>query len=88
MKNKISDVRNHLVAMLERLGDESLEGDKLNAEIERAKAVSQVATTYIGAVKVEIDAIRLMDDTGRLPVAVEAGEMQPVGRELRLVGGR
>lgn len=81
MKNKVSDVRNHLVSMLERL-DGELDADALALEVERAKAVTMVAGAYIGAVKTEIEAIRLMDDTGRLPVAVEAGP------QMRLVGGR
>ena len=75
MKNKIADVRNHLVSMLERL-DGDLDADALALEVERAKAVTMVAGAYIGAVKTE------MDDTGRLPVAVEAGP------QMRLVGGR
>lgn len=70
MKNKVSDVRNHLVAMLEALGDESADPEKMAATIERAKATSMVAGTYISAVKVELDAIRLMDDTGRMASSV------------------
>lgn len=82
MKNKISDVRNHLVAMLERLDDDTLDADGLARGVERAKAVSQVASTYISAVKTEIDAIHLMNETGRLPVAVEASpNLRLVGRE-------
>jgi hypothetical protein len=67
MKNKMSDVRDHLVAMLEQLGDPEVKPEV----IERAKASALVADKYISAVKVEIDAIRLMDDTGRLPLSVE-----------------
>ena len=68
MKNKMADVRNHLVAMLEALGDP----DASATVIERAKATSLVANSYISAVKTEIDAIRLADDIGRLPASVEA----------------
>jgi hypothetical protein len=67
MKNKMSDVRNHLVAMLEALGDPEAKPEV----IERAKATSMVASTYISAVKTEIDAMRLADDIGKLPSAVE-----------------
>jgi hypothetical protein len=67
MKNKMGDVRNHLVAMLELLGD-----DKCTPEvIERAKATSLVAGTYIAAVKTEIDALRLADEINRLPSSVD-----------------
>lgn len=66
MKNKMQDVRDHLVAMLEALGDNTA-----NAEtIERAKATSMVANSYIGAVRVELDAIKLFDETGKLSNAV------------------
>ncbi len=77
MKNKVSDVRDHLVAMLERLGDDSLSPEQMGQVIERAKTSSMVASTYIGAVKVELDAIRLMDDTGKLASAVAAPVQAP-----------
>lgn len=77
MKNKVSDVRDHLVAMLERLGDDNLSAEDMSLVIERAKTSTMVATTYIGAVKVELDAIRLMDDTGKLANAVSAPQQVP-----------
>lgn len=77
MKNKVSDVRDHLVAMLERLGDDSLSAEDMGLVIERAKTSSMVASTYIGAVKVELDAIRLMDETGKLANAVPTPQQAP-----------
>ena len=77
MKNKVSDVRDHLVAMLERLGDDNLSAEEMNQVIERAKTTTMVATTYIGAVKVELDAIRLMDETGKLATAVGVPQQAP-----------
>ena len=71
MKNKMVDVRNHLVAMLEELGNPEASA----AVIERAKATSQVATTFISAVKTELDAIRLYDDTGRIASVIETPSM-------------
>lgn len=70
MKNKMGDVRNHLVAMLETLG----EADADAAVIERAKATALVAGTYINAVRTELDAIRLFDDTGRMASVIDAPE--------------
>ena len=70
MKNRVSDVRNHLVAMLELLGDDTRSTDEMAQAIERAKATASIAGTYIAAVRVEIDAIRVLDETGRLPAAV------------------
>ena len=47
MQNTLGDLNNHLFAQLERLGDEELAGDKLQAEITRAKAISDIATQII-----------------------------------------
>jgi GTP cyclohydrolase I len=55
VKNKMSDVRDHLVAMLEALGEDS-DPEQTARTVERAKATALVADKYIAAVKVEIDA--------------------------------
>jgi len=47
MKNKLTDLNDHLFAQLERLGDESLDAEKLENEINRSKAISGVADRVI-----------------------------------------
>ena len=47
MKNKLTDLNNHLFAQMERLSEEGLKGDKLTEEIARAKAVTDVAKNII-----------------------------------------
>jgi hypothetical protein len=46
-QNTLGDLNNHLFAELERLGDEELTGQALEEEVNRAKAISSVATKVI-----------------------------------------
>lgn len=64
MKNKLSDLNNHLFAELERLGDEDLTGDDLVAEIERAKAVSNVSSQIVSNANLQLKAVQLQCDYG------------------------
>lgn len=56
MKNKLLDLNNHLFAQMERLSEEDLKGDDLKAEIDRSKAVSQIATQIIGNANLSLKA--------------------------------
>jgi 3-dehydroquinate dehydratase len=47
MKNKLSDLHNHLFAELERLSDEETTDEKLIEEINRAKAITNIAEQVI-----------------------------------------
>ena len=58
MKTKITDLREHLFAQLERLGDEALDGDGIKREVERSKAIQGVASTIIDSARVEVDYLR------------------------------
>lgn len=42
-RTKIKHLTEHLFAQLERLGDESITGDQLREEINRSKAMTEVA---------------------------------------------
>lgn len=78
MKNTMADVRNHLVAMMETLNE-----DECNeAVIEKAKALTGLAKSYIGSVKVEIDALRVASETGLVSRAV--GLPQQINRQLSM----
>ena len=50
MKNRMSDLRNHLFETLEQLKD-----DDKPMDLERAKAISEVAQTIINSAKVEVE---------------------------------
>jgi hypothetical protein len=54
MKNKISDLRNHLFQVLEELNDPDS-----NYDIAKAKAVADVAQVIINSAKIENDFIRI-----------------------------
>ena len=62
MKNKLTDLNDHLFAQMERLSDEGVKGDKLAVEIERARAVSLVADKIIGNAKLLLDAQKALGD--------------------------
>jgi hypothetical protein len=65
MKNKIEDLRNHLFAQLERLSDdEGMKNPlKLERELKRAKAISEVSQVLVSAAKAETDFLKT---TGKL----------------------
>lgn len=75
MQNKFSDLNNHLFAELERLGDEELKGEKLDAEINRAKAVTDVASQIISngslVLKAKIAADNSISANFKLPKMLE-----------------
>jgi hypothetical protein len=61
MKNKLSDLNNHLFAEIERLGDGCLKGEELTQEIERSKAVCNVAMQIVANGRLVLDAARAAD---------------------------
>ena len=71
MKNKMQDVRNHLVAQMEALGDENISAEEMTARVKRANATVGLAGAYIDSVKVEVDAIRIADTCGFFPASME-----------------
>ncbi len=75
MKNKLSDLNNHLFAQIERLGDESIVGDQLKEEIERSRAVNNVAKMIVNNARLALDAqiaIQDMRPNSQLPEMLEA----------------
>ncbi len=62
MKNKLSDLNNHLFAQLERLGDEDLKGDALLEEMGRAKVVANVAQQIINNGNLVLNAMKTKEE--------------------------
>ena len=63
-KNKLVDLNDHLFAELERLGDESLKGDELKEELDRAKALSDVSEKIINNANLMLKAIHEQNEYG------------------------
>ena len=62
MKNKLIDLNNHMFMQLERLNDEELSGDNLKQEIERSKAMANVARQVIDNASLALDAHKAMSE--------------------------
>lgn len=69
MKNKLTDLNNHLFAQLERLGDESLKGEELLSEIERARAISIVAKDVTANANLVLQACKFAAEQGQTVTA-------------------
>lgn len=64
MKNKLTDLNNHLFEQLERLNDEDLNEEQLTKEIGRTKAMTDVANSIINNAKLVLDASKFLEDSG------------------------
>lgn len=62
MKNTLGDLNNHLFSMLEKLNNDNLKGEALTEEINRARAINDVATRIISTGSLVLNAKRLVDD--------------------------
>ena len=82
MQNKIDDLRNHLFETLEALKD-----DEKPMDLERARAVADVAKVIVESAKVEVDFLKVtgaIRSTDFLPDGVE----QPKRVDGRRLNGR
>jgi hypothetical protein len=85
VKNKIEDLRNHLFETLEALKDQDKPMD-----IDRARAVADVAKVIVDSAKVEVDFARVTgrpSGSGFLPQAELPAPAQPPMGQPRIVQG-
>lgn len=75
MRNTLTDLNNHLFAQLERLSDEDLKGEELQEELNRSKAVSDVAKNIVSNGNLILQAHKFkderMDANNHLPELLE-----------------
>lgn len=64
MKNKLSDLNNHLFAQLERLAEETMTPEELDAEVKRSASIVAVAEQITGNAELQLKAAKLFAEHG------------------------
>lgn len=64
MKNKLTDLNDHLFAQIERLADEDLKPAQLEAEVKRGNAIVAVADQILRHASLQVQAAKIMSDHG------------------------
>lgn len=64
MKNTLGDLNNHLFAQLEKINDDDLSGDALDAEIKRTEAMAKISEQIIKTGELQFKAMQHMDEYG------------------------
>lgn len=81
MKNRLSDLNNHLFAQLERLADENLSPEQLEQEVKRSGAIVSVADTITSNAEMQLRAAKLYAEHGAgvLPMLPQVGGPKETG---------
>lgn len=64
MKNKLSDLNNHLFAQLERLSEEGLTAEQITQEVQRADAIVSVAEQIVRNADLQLKAVTVLANHG------------------------
>jgi len=64
MKNKLSDLNDHLFAQIERLSEEDITEEEIKKEIKRTDAIVDVAKQIIDNARLSLDAARTVAECG------------------------
>lgn len=77
-RNTLLDLNNHLFSAMERLDDDDLEGEKLNAEVERSRAIAGLAQQVVAVGNLTLKALVAQDSAVgnrlKLPKTLTSGE--------------
>lgn len=87
MKNRLSDLNDHLFAQLERLSEEDLTPERIEVEAQRGAAIVAVADQIIRNASLKIQAAKILSDHGLDPSAhlMLDGNSKP---PLKLIEGK
>ena len=82
MKNRMTDLNDHLFAQLERLNDEGAEAEDIEREVKRAEALVGVADQIVDVQRLNLDAAKLFAQHGEsiLPMLPQIGRA-PAAKE-------
>lgn len=64
MKNKLTDLNNHLFAQLERLSDEDLTAEQIEREVRRADAIVSVSDQIVKGAGLQLKAAEMIAEHG------------------------
>lgn len=64
MKNRLTDLNNHLFAQLERLSDEDLTLEQIEQEVTRTDAIVAVSDQIISNAEIVLKGAKLLADQG------------------------
>lgn len=79
MKNKLTDLNDILFAQLERLTDETLAPEALDAELQRTQSVVQVADRIVDNARLQLEGAKFVANTAgaKLPTTLQLGAPKP-----------
>lgn len=66
MKNKLSDLNDHLFAQMERLSDEDLTSEQIAQEVLRTEAIVSVAEQIVRNADLQLKAVTLLANHERM----------------------
>lgn len=89
MKNKLSDLNNHLFEQLERLNDDALTPEKIEHEAKRGAAMVAVADQILEGARVAVSAAKLAAEHGHHDAMSFLPEIEgrPAARAVKQIEG-
>lgn len=64
MKNRLTDLNDHLFAQMERLADEDLSPEGIEVEVKRAEAIVRVSDQIVENATLQLEAVAFVADRG------------------------